>query len=63
MELTEQEAHCVARLLQGAIFGNEGALFNGCAFCKFQCGNKKSVGMYRRQIFFVPLINLFAGQM
>ena len=26
MELTEQEAHCVARFLQGAIFGNEGEM-------------------------------------
>ncbi len=41
MELTEQEAHCVARLLQSAIFGNDGEIFNGCMFCKFKCENEK----------------------
>ena len=35
MELTEKEAHCVARLLQGVVFGKN--IFSGCAFCKFQC--------------------------
>ncbi len=40
MELTEQEAHCVARLLQGAIFGNYGeSAFSGCTFCKFRCNH------------------------
>ena len=35
MELTEQEAHCVARLLQGAIYGDKYS--RGCEFCKHQC--------------------------
>ena len=35
MELNEQEAHCIARLLQGAFFGD--SPFDGCSFCKFQC--------------------------
>lgn len=35
MELNEKEAHCVARLLQGALFGD--TLFDGCIFCKFKC--------------------------
>ena len=35
MELSEREAHCMARLLQGALFGEN--LFDGCAYCKFQC--------------------------
>ena len=35
MELTEKEAHCIARLLQGAMFGK--SIFDGCAFCKFKC--------------------------
>lgn len=35
MELSEREAHCVARLLQGALFGKD--IFDGCAYCKFQC--------------------------
>ena len=42
MELTEREAHCVARLLQGYIFGGRelndrgGETLYGCTFCKFQ---------------------------
>ena len=44
MELTEKEAHCVARLLQGAMFGRNNTMA-GCAFCKFQCDTKNS--MYR----------------
>ena len=35
MELTEQEAHCVARLLQGAIYGD--TPWRGCEYCKYQC--------------------------
>ena len=38
MELNEREAHCVARLLQGAFFGEE--ITDGCDYCKFQCGIK-----------------------
>ena len=38
MELTEKEAHCVARLLQGAIFGE--SVLNGCVFCKFRCNTE-----------------------
>ena len=41
MELTEKEAHCVARLLQGAMFGKNNTMA-GCAFCKYQC-DKNSV--------------------
>ena len=41
MELTEKEAHCVARLLQGAIYGGGGHCFgnpfDGCFFCKYNC--------------------------
>ena len=39
MELSEKEAHCVARLLQGAVFGK--SLFSGCDFCKFQCDKEE----------------------
>ena len=35
MELDEREAHCVARLLQGAIYGD--GVLTGCTFCKFPC--------------------------
>ena len=35
MELNEREAHCIARLLQGAIFGED--VSDGCDYCKFQC--------------------------
>lgn len=37
VELTEQEAHCIARLLQSAIFSPDHNLFAGCRFCKYQC--------------------------
>ena len=40
MELNEKEAHCVARLLQGAIYGNERNVLDGCLFCKFSCTEK-----------------------
>lgn len=41
MELNEREAHCIARLLQGAWYstpekGLAGSL-NACKYCKFQC--------------------------
>ncbi len=35
MELTEQEAHCIARLLQGALFSEN--ILNGCDYCKNRC--------------------------
>ena len=35
MELNEQEAHCIARLLQSALFGK--SIFDGCNYCKVQC--------------------------
>ena len=35
MELNEQEAHCIARLLQSALFGKD--IFDGCDYCKVQC--------------------------
>lgn len=38
--LTEKELHCVARLLQGAIYGEEHNVFDGCAFCMYQCHNE-----------------------
>ena len=33
MELSEREAHCVARLLQGAIYGD--SYLTGCGYCKY----------------------------
>ena len=41
VELSDKEAHCVARLLQGAMFGKHNTMA-GCAFCKYQC-DKNSV--------------------
>lgn len=35
MELNEQEAHCVARLLQGALLGEN--TLDGCDHCKNRC--------------------------
>ena len=37
MELTKQEAHCIARLLQSAIFSPDHEIFAGCRFCKYPC--------------------------
>lgn len=37
VELTEQEAHCIARLLQSAIFSPDHEIFAGCRFCKYPC--------------------------
>nr|DAZ68648.1 MAG TPA: hypothetical protein [Caudoviricetes sp.] len=37
MELTKREAHCIARLLQSAIFSPDHEIFAGCRFCKYQC--------------------------
>lgn len=39
-KFTEKELHCIARLLQGAIYG-EHNVFDGCAFCKFNCATKE----------------------
>lgn len=35
VKFTEQETHCIARLLQGAVYGED--FLSGCSFCKFQC--------------------------
>lgn len=35
VKFTEQETHCIARLLQGAVYGEH--FLSGCSFCKFQC--------------------------
>lgn len=35
MEMTEKEAHCVARLIQGALFADD--IIAGCEYCKFRC--------------------------
>lgn len=40
VELTEQEAHCIARLLQSAIFSPDHDLFAGCRFCKYPCAKE-----------------------
>lgn len=41
MVLSEQEAHCVARLLQASLYGgddkNFGCPLDGCQYCKVQC--------------------------
>jgi len=34
MELTEKEAHCVARLIQGGVIGKRAV--DGCWFCKYR---------------------------
>ena len=41
MLLSENKAHCIARLLQAALFGGDdkhfGCPFDGCQYCKVQC--------------------------
>lgn len=37
MELDKKDLHCISRLLQGAIYGGNGNVFDGCAFCKYNC--------------------------
>ena len=39
MELSEKELHCIARLLQGAMFSKSFVI--GCQFCKFRCKTEK----------------------
>lgn len=48
MELNEREAHCVARLLQGAIFGED--ITTGCAYCKVRCDEKLLAGSIRKRL-------------
>lgn len=51
IKFTEHEAHCVARMLQGAVYGEN--FLSGCSFCKFQCSlvgrNKYSEKIYSQQ--------------
>ena len=49
MELDEREAHCVARLIQGALFG-EHNLFDGYNYCKYRCDKHTNLAksMYAR---------------
>lgn len=39
VELSDKEAHCVARLLQSFLFGDY--VGDGCQFCKFKCRTEK----------------------
>lgn len=48
MELTEKEAHCVARLLQSAT--NSDNILNGCTFCKYQCRTDKKIAPRYQEI-------------
>ena len=48
VKFTEQETHCIARMLQGAVYDED--FLSGCSFCKFQCSlvnrDKHSEKMY-----------------
>ena len=48
MELSEKEAHCVARMLQSFLFGKY--IGDGCQFCKFQCKTEKDVAPHLDEI-------------
>ena len=52
MELNEKEAHCIARLLQGAIYGNSKNVFDGCQFCKFKCRTEKDPAPFFNEIMY-----------
>ncbi len=51
VKFTEQESHCIARMLQGAVYGEN--FLSGCSFCKFQCSlvsrSKYSEKIYSQQ--------------
>ena len=58
MELSEKEAHCVARLLQASLYGgddkNFGCPLDGCQYCKVQCykqGENSSIFSHLRKRF------------
>lgn len=40
MELSEQEAHCIARLLQSALHAGDEGIMTGCSYCKYNCGSR-----------------------
>ena len=44
MELDEREAHCLARLIQGALHGD--SIFDCCAFCRYPCYDLARDKMY-----------------
>jgi len=45
-ELTEQDLHCAARLLQSIFFG-QGNHFMGCRFCKYSCIETGNLNHFR----------------
>ena len=44
MELNEREAHCIARLLQGALLGE--TILDGCDHCKYRCFETRFENFY-----------------
>lgn len=43
LQLNEQEAHCIARLLQSYLYENEDDFLTGCSYCKYKCGSRLSM--------------------
>lgn len=39
MELSKEEAHCLARVFQSLLYGGHKKFFEGCTFCKYPCRN------------------------
>lgn len=39
MEISERNAHCMARLFQGVLYGGHKNIFDGCMYCKYRCWN------------------------
>lgn len=51
MTLTDEEAHCLARLLQSALYsGHVNSIFVGCSFCKNSCKHAASYDALRRKL-------------
>ena len=59
MNLSEKEAHCVARLLQGAMFGE--SVLNGCRFCKFRCEGQEDFDAIRKRLYEETGVDLRLG--
>ena len=51
MTLTNEEAHCLARLLQSALYGGHANnIFAGCSFCKNQCNRAERYDRLLRKL-------------
>ena len=61
MELNEKEAHCIARLLQGAFYSDN--ILSGCTFCKFRCDNDEQplINSIRKRLYDETYVDVRLG--